>query len=521
MKSKSLTLWLSMALLSGCTAFDVMKQNSEEIDKEVHQKDHLQLDFGNKQKSPVVLEDEGLWVSSASIPVIAEKPKILEKKIELSKGRIGLDEIAEEITRRLNIPVHLGAEIVLAMKGSVDQGSSEDNNKVQVPLINSSVYYTSLTYSGSLERLLETLAARMNISWEIKNGELKLFRYLTRTFAIAAPHGESGYASAIDVKGASSDEAVTSNSSDVPGASEISAKILATQSPWQSILDVINTIKSPEGQIAVNEAAGTITATDVKIGIERIEEYIKQQNANYLKQVALSISVYSVEKTDDIGYGINWDVVYERLSDYSLSISSPVGAAISGAGSVSALILNDNTDKPGVSSSTLLEALRSQGKVSTITSGSIIALNHRPSSVRLGTSEGYLKSSETTLTTDVGATTALKDGVIETGSVMAVLPNIIDSESMTLQLSINISALEALREFTSNGSSIFAPKKSIKEINNPVHLKTGQTLVLGGLEDHSREIEERNLGESWIAGGGINSRQLNSSIVVVIKPVIL
>lgn len=539
MMYKTLTASIMMTiLLSGCANTNqAMEDGNKRIANNIERTTAAKKGFASRNDDVVVLTDNGVWVSSKSVPIAVEKPAILSETISISKGHIGLDGISEEITRRLGISVRLGPEIIISMKGNDSSGGNQSSGDTAMPTstdttnqsispIDKSIYYTGLTYTGTLEGLLDVLSARMNVSWNIDDkGELKIFRYLTQTFVIAAPHGESEFDIGSSVKGTTSAESATmgGGKNATAGASEISAKTSSKQSPWLNTAEAVKTFLSYEGKAAVNESAGTITVTDVKIVVDRVKEYIKQQNENYLRQAAISVTVYSIESTDDIGYGVNWGVIYEKLTEYSLAAASPVGLLGAGAGSVSALILEDSTKSSSFAgTNALFEALRTQGNVTTVTSGSVLALNHRPSSIRLGLSEGYLKSSSTTATANVGTTTSMLDGTVDTGSVMALLPNIIDSEQLTLQMSINISALIGqIREFKSGDNSIFAPKKSIMEINYPVSLKTGQTLVLGGLEDNSDSNNENSMVDSKLLGGGEHNQAKKSSIVIVVKSVIL
>jgi len=527
---------LIVMTLSGCAkTYKAMEENDNDIKSNISHVDEVKKQFASKQDAVVVLNDSGVWVSNKSMPAAKDKPAILSEKIAISKGRIGINEISEEITRRLGVSVRLGPEIILSMNGtdanttasssSLDTGSNYGSTTQPASPIDKEIYYTSLTFTGTLESLLNVLTARMNVSWDInEHGDLKIYRYITKTFSIAAPHGESEYTTDNATKGVASSESTSSTqSSEDVGTSEISSMISSKQSPWTNVAVAVKSILSTEGRMAVNESAGTITVTDVKMSVDRAGDYVKEQNNHYLRQAAIEITVYNVESNDDMGFGVNWAAIYSKLANYSVAAVSPASLLGSGAGSISAMILDDSAATSSFAgTNALVEALRTQGRVSTVTSGSTLALNHRPSSIRLGLSEGYLKSSSTVTTANVGSTTTLQDGTVQTGSVISLLPNIINAEQLTLQMSINISALIGqIREFKSNGESLFAPKKSIMEINYPVSLKTGQTLVLGGLEDNSASNNKNSMGDSWLAGGSNRSTKKRTSIVIVVKSVIL
>lgn len=543
------------AAMGGCSIFQTMDNIKQTISDTRDESQSNINGFGQHQNISVLLKDNGVWVSAKSIPVADTQNPILSMPIELITGKIGLDEIAEEITRRLQIPVRLGPEIILSMKGNTglntnnitntsanslfsgmpdigtaagslpvpqptipQQNNQNTNNQMMSP-INKAIYYTNLNYKGDLKGLLESLSARMNVTWEIDNGALKIYRYTSETFTIAAPHGESDFESKMSTKGGSNTQGSAENNS-VESKAELNSGVKAHQSPWATIAAAATSMKSPEGKVALNESSGTITITDVKIAVDRVRDYIKEQNNHYLAQAAFSINVYLVALNNTHDLGINYDAFYKKVTGTAFTASSPVGAAVTGAGTLSALILNQGSGSTN-SEQAIIDALSVQGDVSTLTTGSITALNHRPSSIRVGASEGYLKSSKLTLTNTVGATTALEDGTLETGSYISVLPNLIDAERMTVQIILNLSENDGIKEQKSGGSSIFVPKKSIREVVNPVYLKSGQTLVLGGLDAKTNSRDETSLGDSWLFGGVLKGKTSNTSMVIVIKPVIL
>lgn len=544
LKLKPLIISASIILLTGCvSAFQAIDEIKSKIGEDVSGSDRAINSFGQSPALSVLMQDNGVWVSGKSIQVADTLNPILALPIEIIMGNAGIDEIAEEITRRVQIPVNLAPEIVLAIKGqssgastgqmpppnlfsmpgspSVTPPAAQSNSSSAISKAN---YYTSLNHKGDLKGLLEILSAKMNINWNIENGELKLFRYTTDTFVIAAPHGESDFESKISTGGnkktSSSGAAGGMGVQNVEADTELTSGVNAHQSPWDTVAAAAASMLSPEGKSALNEASGTITITDVKMNVDKVKNYITEQNNHYLAQAALSITVYLVQKNDDLNYALNYDALYQKVTGTTLSAVSPVGAAVAGAGSLSALILNAGSYSTN-SEQAILEALRVQGDVTTLTTGSLTALNHRPSTVRVGTSEGYLKESGSTLAANVGATTNLKAGSVETGSYISVIPNIMDAERMTIQILINLSENEGIKEYKSGGSSIFAPKKNIREVVNPVYLKSGQTLVLGGIKAESSSSTENSLGDSWLLGGALKSKSTNATMVVVIKPVIL
>src|SRR5204863_1303713 len=137
-------------------------------------------------------------------------------------------------------------------------------------------------------------------------------------------------------------------------------------------------------------------------------------------------------------------------------------------------------------SSMIINALSTQGKVRKETSASVATLNHQPVPVQVARQTAYLKSSQTTISANVGTTTSLSPGVVTSGFTMTVLPNVLDNGTVMLQFSTDISTLRQITTVSSGGSSsssqIQTPEIDTRNFLQRVAMKSGQTLVVSGFE---------------------------------------
>lgn len=268
-------------------------------------------------------------------------------------------------------------------------------------------------------------------------------------------------------------------------------------------------------------ATGTITVTDTPSVLARVTEYINGQNSALNRQVSVNVRVLSVELTDGDNYGINWDAVYSNLA----SASNPFSVALKTAFPVASGAGNIIISAPATSasrwagSSAMISALSTQGRVSELTSSTLVTLNNQPAPVNVGRRVSYLASSSTTQTANVGATTALTPGTVQTGFSMTLVPHIIDGKEMLLQYSLDLSSLLRLSTITSGTSSIQAPDISTSNFIQRVRIQSGETLVVAGFDQDNLSAVSNGIGSAENAAlGSRNGTRKRTMLVVLIQP---
>jgi len=171
----------------------------------------------------------------------------------------------------------------------------------------------------------------------------------------------------------------------------------------------------------------------------------------------------------------------------------------------------------------LIQALSQQGSVSTITSPSITTLNLQPAPVQVARQTSYLASVTTTATAQVGSSTSLTPGTVTTGFNMNLLPYVMNDRQVLLQYSINLSALQRIRQVKSGDNMIEIPEVDNRIFSQKVRLKSGETLVLSGFEQSIDTGNTSGVGSAWnpLLGGGMNSERRRDVIVILINPLVL
>ncbi|MBF4990978.1 PilN family type IVB pilus formation outer membrane protein [Methylophilus sp. QUAN] len=380
-----------------------------------------------------------------------------------------------------------------------------------------------VNYSGPISGLLDVIATRYNVNWEWdSNGGVRFFKTKTKTFRVLALPGDTSLTSKIGTSssggGASSGGA---NSSGASSSSQINTGVeFSGMSVWKGIEDSIKTMLTTDGKVAVTPATGTITVEDTPLILERVSKFVDLQNQSLAKQVTINVKVLAVDLTESNEYGVNWDAVYQNVSSsFGLALSNQF-ATTTGAPTLTYSVLGggrwDGTKA-------MITALSQQGKVSQVTSASLVTINNQPAPLQVAKQTTYLASSTTTIgTAGAGNTVSLTPGILTTGFSMNILPHILDNDKMMLQYSGDISALIRLNTVTSGGSSIQTPEIDTRNFMQRVVINSGETLVVTGFEQFSLNGTTQGpvSAEAVSLGGGVNTKKSKSQLIVLIQPVI-
>ncbi len=396
-------------------------------------------------------------------------------------------------------------------------------------------------YAGDLVQLLDAATARLGLSWRYSNNIITIFYLDTRFFHVfKIPTGArlqsqvtSGTTSSSGISGGSGGGGGGSGSSGNGGGGSggVSGSATSAQTtnieldldPAQDLQRTIESMLTPNvGRMAFSKFSGEVTVTDTPEVLDRIGAYLDNFNDFATKQVLLNIQVLTVNVDDSDELGINWNLIYKNIADqYGIGLVNSFATADDAiSGSVN--ILQGNSRFSG--SQLIVNALSKQGRISSRTQQGVTALNMQAVPVQVGTQEGFVQRTSTTLTADVGATTSREQGTITTGSNFTVLPYILpDGRTVLLQLSMNMAELIGQRS-VGDGNEVIEMPKVANRISSPqVRLRTGETLVLSGFERSTTTADRAGTGSAWnfLFGGGLRSSKQREMIVVMVTPVIL
>ncbi len=515
----------SIFLLAGC-AFPQAKKNEKQIDLDYRHSKNITQALQNRSADNLHIH-EGPWVSGS--PVLMNKNRIPTNKncaITFATGTpVTLNEFSKTVTRLCGVPVRITLDAEQKTNGMLGDsrkvpGSAAPDERL-----------VDIRWQGKLDGLLDTVASSMGLSWKYSGGEVNLYYLESRTFNIFAIPSttdmRSVVQSGIDAGIGSSQEGSTSGSSDSSDSGQ-SSQTTSVNLKSDMVNDIQNSVQSMltqnVGRLSISPSTGTLTVTDTPEVLDRIQRYIDGENRAITKQVLLNVKVLSVTLDDSSQFGIDWNLIYGggKFGASLLGNTAESGAS-GGNANISASILNGNF----ANSKFIMDALAQQGKVYVMTSPSVTTLNMQPVPVQVATQTSYLARVESNSTANVGTSVTLTPGSVTSGFNMNLLPFVMPDEQLLLQYSINISELKSLKEVKSSdaddGNKIQVPEVENRIFSQKVKLRSGQTLVLSGFEQNAKQAKRNGFGSAfnWLLGGGVNTSDKRSIIVIMISPVVM
>lgn len=523
-----------IALLAGCSSAIVQPINKEaaatfERAQELAKRTAVPIAVS----APVISKRTDSWVPLKEVKgEDAKLPVEFSKTYSIDREFTAIAEVAERITFLSGIPVSISPDVLsMASQYQAGQTSTPTPPPVQGgPLPNATSAMPTgsvqLSYTGSLTGFMDLACARFGVSWEYRDGQVVIFRTITKTFVVYALPGDT----TLDAKISNQSTGSSGSSSGSGGSTSTTASSNSTHSTgvsisglsvWSALDQSIKGMLTSQGKVSVTPATGTLTVTDVPYVVARVGQFIDEQNKSLGRQVMINVRVLSVSLTDSDDYGINWNLVYNSVSN-SLGASLASNFTPNVAASILRLSVLPSTKGTLGGSEAIISAISQQGNVSLVTSASVTTLNNQAVPVQVGRQTAYLASSSTTTTANVGSTTSITPGVVTTGFSMNLLPHVLEEGRLLLQYAIDISSLERLVTVSSGGSSIQTPEVQTRNFLQRVAVRSGETLVLSGFEQTENSASSQGVGSAqntWL-GGGVKGNKKRDVIVVLITPMV-
>ncbi|HWX12393.1 MAG TPA: PilN family type IVB pilus formation outer membrane protein [Trinickia sp.] len=516
----------------------------------------------------VVVKDE-LWLSGNTLKIAKKStlPGFFDEPASFDGTVDSLRAFAERVSRLTHVPVKLasgaedaGERATQPVADSISAAAGANPPPLPAGLLQGPAPQASahvgqiadtapvhIVYSnGTLHGLLDSAAGRFGVSWKYADGAIVFFYTDTRVYQVIAIPGDSkldanvvsgasntggtssgggGFAGGGFAGGGLAGGGAAGSSGSGSGASPTVSSENTTNidmntelSVYKGLQSAIKAMLSPAGSVVTSPATGSIAVTDTPDVLDRVGEFMEQQNQVLARQVLVNVTVLSVTLSADDSYGINWGAVYQTLGT-KFGIVNTFSSLVTGANQFSATVISPSSRASGTSA--MISALSDQGVVRRKTSASVTTLNDQPVPVQVAEQEGYLAQISTLATVNVGSETSLTPGTVTTGFNLTLLPHILDDGTVMMQFYTNISSLASLSTFTSGGQSIQLPTVDTRNFLQQVAVKSGQTLVISGYEGDNDQDSKQGVGTptNYVFGGGYSATHSREIIVILITPI--
>ena len=537
--TRSATLAAACALALGGCATTANPQIQHQIDATTA----AARDQTLPSSPPVVREVDAPWLLGQRIERQQPQPAVLERHIVLAaQAPLRLDQIAGRIANALGVEVEIDPSVgslPASAPGATAQNTAMDGRQgsgqggAQGPRAGAgsagagtagaqrTAPTMQVDYVGPLRGLLAEVSSTLGVYWRINpTGAIEFFATQTRTFAIDALNWTTQNASQIASATTGGGDASASAST-----GSITAKAESQSNTWNSIQATATQVAGAGAKVAVDASNGMLVVTATPPQLARVAAWVRQLNRNLNEQVALDVQVYSVDLKREDTLGFNPSLAFRHVaSDYGLTLAgAPIPQVASGMNpfSFGANILTPSGPNPhGFGGSTaVLQALSQLGRTSLLISRPAVTVNGQPTTIQQALQTGYLESLATTPASALGGapTTTLTAGTVTTGFTLLTVPRI-DGNHIILGLSMSLAPPPKLTAFSSNGSQIQLPTISPTTAQEVAVLRSGQSLMLTGLQQSSDQSNDTGVGKPGfkLFGGGNDSQRNHSMLVVVV-----
>lgn len=449
-------------------------------------------------------------------------PMVFNNQVQIDSSFYSMTQVADTLNRITKYPVLL------------DVDASRD------------VYFRVTQSSGNLVELLNNICAKTDTMWSYKDGKIVISELETRTWFLKSLPGDVqvqnqvNSASGMQSQSGGSGGGGGSQSSGTQAQNNVqNIQFNLANSLWENIQTSVKSMLSKRGSVNIMPSTSSIAVTDKPSVIVKVDNFIKKQNEMLKRQVQIDVQILQVETNAEDNYGINWNVILKDVAG-SISINGQPGVgggpSPSDGKSLTGMvpIFTPNTTTQAFTfgagqgelngSQLLINALSTVAKTALINSTAATTLNNQPVPVQVVEQQGYVASITTTMggggTGGATTQTAINPGQISYGFVLNILPNVEDSGLVNLQISLNLSSLKKMTNFTSGGATVQLPDMYQRNTMQKVTMRSGDTYVLTGFDSDLNEITNTGVGGAtmWLFGGGVNASKTRSRFVLLVTP---
>ena len=272
----------------------------------------------------------------------------------------------------------------------------------------------------------------------------------------------------------------------------------------EEIQSLLDPYLSDYGEITVFTERNIFLVEDTPEFLRRIDALVKDIDREPV-QILIEAKILEITLTDEDSYGLDWIKLFtsgDGNGDFGTQgLSDPTSAGLF-------------LDYASPDFSAVLSALTSQGRVRTLSTPKLLAIEDVESSVIIGDRRGY------SVTTTINQVTTESVEFLESGVILKVTPSV-DADGrvmMDINPEVSTGVIDPLTGI---------PSQTTTEVTTRMIVADGQTIFVGGLIKNRVDESKRGvpiIGRVPVVGGLFSNRQqinTNTETVVLITPTIV
>lgn len=364
-----------------------------------------------------------------------------------------------------------------------------------------------------LWRLLDDVARQAQLSWRPVPSGAEFYRVETRVFQLAGTPQVANTSASLGRNG---------GQNSIFESSSKTGFETKDQNQFKGFMAAVDAMLSVGGKAQLANESQTLVVTDTPANLERISAFVREQNKIMSRRVRVMLEVVEVVDKDSSELGLDWDLVYGSAKR-ALDSVSPASLVSAQVGTLSL----GPTKGPFAGSNLVVKALNEVGVVVNRRFFPFLTTSGRPVTQAIRTTFNYVDqvqataqpAGSTVVTTQQAPTVTQKEETV--GTFVTVVPTAKSDGSIFLSISFDLTSAQPLVPFTvgSEGAQVTVQQKTIDGTGfiQEVPIRSGQTVLVGGLESQTAQDNTRRLGSGApILFGGSNAAKVAKSRLLLL-----
>jgi general secretion pathway protein D len=243
--------------------------------------------------------------------------------------------------------------------------------------------------------------------------------------------------------------------------------------------------------VAVNPVAGTVTVLGTARQQELVQQYLDRVMQSAQRQVLIEATIVEVTLKDQYRAGIDWSKALQGATGWSINTLG--GGTNALADKLTPFIQATYTNAGSNGFTAAIDLLESFGDTKVLSSPKLMALNNQTALLKVVDNLVYFNvKADTTTTANVGTTTTFTTTpqTVPVGIVMTMTPQINENGMVSLTVRPTISRNVGFVRDPNPSIPADIPNQvpviQVREMESLLQVRSGQTVILGGLIQDDR-----------------------------------
>ena len=284
--------------------------------------------------------------------------------------------------------------------------------------------------------------------------------------------------------------------------------------------------------VAVNPVGGTITVLGTAKQQELVQQYLDRVMQSAQRQVLIEATIVEVSLKDQYRAGIDWSKALQGATGWSINTLG--GGTNALADTLTPFVQATYTRSGSNGFTAAIDLLESFGNTKVLSSPKLMALNNQTALLKVVDNLVYFNvKADTTTTANVGTTTTFTTTpqTVPVGIVMTMTPQINENGMVSLTVRPTISRNVGFVRDPNPSIPADIPNQvpviQVREMESLLQIRSGQTVILGGLiQDDSNNARDglpvlsrpEGIGAIFGQHERINSQ---TELVIFLRPIVV